>query len=101
MKRIVIYWSILLVLAFLVSACGGNSVSQTAPTVVPVSTATPLPTFTPTQAPKATPVFTATPIPNPLQISAMRARQYPGSDITIEKTLDPGVNYSRFYVSYR
>ena len=31
----------------------------------------------------------------------MRARNYPGSDIVIEKTLDPGVNYSRYYVSYR
>jgi len=31
----------------------------------------------------------------------MRARDYPGSDITIEQTLDPGVNYSRYYVSYR
>jgi len=30
----------------------------------------------------------------------MRARDYPGSDIVIEATLDPGVNYSRYYVSY-
>ena len=30
----------------------------------------------------------------------MRARAYPGSDITIEATLDPGSNYSRYYVSY-
>ena len=30
----------------------------------------------------------------------MRARQYPGSDIVIEKVLDPGVNYNRYYVSY-
>jgi dipeptidyl aminopeptidase/acylaminoacyl peptidase len=30
----------------------------------------------------------------------MRARDYPGSDIVIETTLDPGVNYSRYYVSY-
>src|SRR5215216_44071 len=36
----------------------------------------------------------------PLQIDAMRARQYPGSDIVIEQTLDPGGNYSRYYVSY-
>src|SRR4030095_7592772 len=36
----------------------------------------------------------------PLQIDAMRARQYPGSDIVIEQTLDPGLNYSRYYVSY-
>jgi len=36
----------------------------------------------------------------PLQIDAMRSLQYPGSVIVIEATLDPGVNYSRYYVSY-
>ena len=36
----------------------------------------------------------------PLQIDAMRARQYPGSDIVIEAALDPGANYNRYYVSY-
>ena len=35
-----------------------------------------------------------------LQIDAMRARQYPGSDIVIEAVLDPGANYNRYYVSY-
>jgi dipeptidyl aminopeptidase/acylaminoacyl peptidase len=30
----------------------------------------------------------------------MRAQEYPGSDIVIEAVLDPGVNYSRYYVSY-
>jgi dipeptidyl aminopeptidase/acylaminoacyl peptidase len=30
----------------------------------------------------------------------MRAMEYPGSDIVIEAVLDPGVNYSRYYVSY-
>ncbi|MGE5375883.1 MAG: alpha/beta hydrolase family protein [Bacteroidota bacterium] len=37
---------------------------------------------------------------HPLQIDAKRSRDYPGSDITIEATLDPGSNYSRYYVSY-
>jgi len=36
----------------------------------------------------------------PLQIDAMRSRAYPGSDIVIEAVLDPGSNYSRYYVSY-
>lgn len=36
----------------------------------------------------------------PLAIDAMRSRDYPGSDIVIEAVLDPGVNYSRYYVSY-
>lgn len=30
----------------------------------------------------------------------MRSRDYPGSDIVIEAVLDPGANYSRYYVSY-
>ncbi|HEX2990429.1 MAG TPA: alpha/beta fold hydrolase [Anaerolineales bacterium] len=38
--------------------------------------------------------------PHPLQIDAKRSRDYPGSDITIEATLDPGESYSRYYVSY-
>jgi dipeptidyl aminopeptidase/acylaminoacyl peptidase len=37
---------------------------------------------------------------HPLQIDALRAREYPGSDIVVEATLDPGDNYSRYYVSY-
>ena len=36
----------------------------------------------------------------PLQIDVMRAGNYPGSDIVIEAALDPGANYSRYYVSY-
>jgi dipeptidyl aminopeptidase/acylaminoacyl peptidase len=36
----------------------------------------------------------------PLSIDAMRSRDYPGSDILIEAVLDPGDNYSRYYVSY-
>ena len=36
----------------------------------------------------------------PLSIDLMRSRDYPGSDIVIEATLDPGSNYSRYYVSY-
>ncbi len=36
----------------------------------------------------------------PLQINALRARAYPGSDIVIERVLNPGVNYNRYYVSY-
>jgi dipeptidyl aminopeptidase/acylaminoacyl peptidase len=42
----------------------------------------------------------AGPILHPLQIEAMRAQDYPGSDIVIEATLDPGDTYNRYYVSY-
>jgi dipeptidyl aminopeptidase/acylaminoacyl peptidase len=36
-----------------------------------------------------------------MSILAMRQALYPGSDITIEETLEPGVNYSRYIASYR
>src|SRR5207237_763138 len=66
-----------------------------APTGTPTATA--VPTQTPTPSPSATP--TPKP-PNPLEISAMRARQYPGSDLIVEGTLDAGANYQRHYASY-
>ncbi len=37
---------------------------------------------------------------NPLAIQAMRERSYPGSDITIEQTLNPAVTYNRYIASY-
>jgi dipeptidyl aminopeptidase/acylaminoacyl peptidase len=92
--------------SLIIHACGTTSIASTpTPIVAPSSTATPSPT--PTLTPTATftftstPIPTATPIPNPLEISAMRAREYPGSDVVIEKELDPGVNYKRYYVSYK
>ncbi len=35
-----------------------------------------------------------------MTIEAQRQKQYPGSEITIEETLERGVNYSRYYASY-
>jgi len=35
-----------------------------------------------------------------MHIEAMRQGNYPGSDLAIEDTLEPGINYSRYYVSY-
>src|SRR5262245_29200574 len=46
------------------------------------------------------PAVNGTSVSYPLQIDAMRGLQYPGSDVLIEAVLDPGVNYSRYYVSY-
>lgn len=37
---------------------------------------------------------------DPLSISAMRARSYPGSDLKIEETLADGVNYHQYIASY-
>jgi len=39
-------------------------------------------------------------VSNPLQISAMRQKDYPGSNINIEQTLSPGSNYNQYIVSY-
>jgi len=36
----------------------------------------------------------------PMNILAARARSYPGSNITIVETLQPGVNYYRYIASY-
>ena len=98
-----ILWFLLLV-PFVVTACGGTgslalenptSVVLPSETPLPVPSATPIPTETPIPLPTTTP----TPL-HPLQIDALRAQQYPGSDIVIESVLDPGVNYNRYYVSY-
>ena len=46
---------------------------------------------------------TVTPNPatlEPLSIISMRQKLYPGSDITIEETLNPGTNYNRYIASY-
>lgn len=37
---------------------------------------------------------------NPLSIKSLRLMSYPGSDIKIEETLDPGSNYKRYRASY-
>ncbi len=52
-----------------------------------------------TEAP-ATPEATATSEQSPLAISAMRSRTYRGSDLVVEQTLPPGLNYRRYVVSY-
>src|SRR5690349_9703267 len=47
---------------------------------------------------------TTTPTPkntNPLSISAMRSRAYPGSEIAIEEKLSSGSNYDQYIASYR
>jgi len=88
-----------IILAFVVSSCGRPFASPL-PTVDPVPSVTASPASTATEPPTSTPIPTATSIPHPLAIDAMRARDYPGSDVVIETTLDPGVNYNRYIVSY-
>lgn len=118
----------LLVLAFLLAACGGDAepspqaaqaLKQPAPTSVPAKPLTPVPTATPTPVPPttSTPVPTATPTPVPptstpvptatptplhsLSIERMHQQAYPGSEIVIEQTLEPGANYHRYIASYQ
>lgn len=38
---------------------------------------------------------------HPLSIEALRKRKYPGSDLVIEQTLEPGSNYQRYLASYK
>jgi uncharacterized protein len=74
--------------------------TMTAPTVTLPETITLAPSLTPTQTASPTPSFTPTPLPHPLEISALRAGSYPGSEIILEQELERGVNYSRYYASY-
>jgi len=39
--------------------------------------------------------------PQPLSIESLKKGEYPGSDIAIEQTLEPGSNYQRYIASYK
>jgi fermentation-respiration switch protein FrsA (DUF1100 family) len=69
------------------------------PTSTPLPSPTPSPTLTPTPIPTNTPSPTPTP-QHPLMVEYMRQQTYPGSEITIEETLEPGPNYDRYIASY-
>ncbi|MGE5074000.1 MAG: alpha/beta hydrolase family protein [Anaerolineae bacterium] len=56
-------------------------------------------TATPTVEPAATPQE-STSASSPLAIELMRAKQYPGSPLTVENTLSGGAGYSRYIASY-
>jgi dipeptidyl aminopeptidase/acylaminoacyl peptidase len=100
MRKTKLYWFVMSTLLVL-NACGANNpIPLATPVTLPSSTATSSPTPLPTETPTSTPLPTATPFLHPLQIEAMRAQDYPGSDIVVEQVLDPGVNYNRYYVSY-
>ena len=65
----------------------------------PTATSTPNPTATAAPTETATPSATPTPI-HPLMIEVMRQQAYPGSELTFEQTLEVGIDYSRYIVSY-
>jgi fermentation-respiration switch protein FrsA (DUF1100 family) len=101
--------NLLILSVALMAACNDpQSTTPAVPTAIPPTpmptrtpTATPIPTATPTPTPTITPSPTPTPTPtHPLMIEVMRQQAYPGSEITIEQTLDPGSNYDRYIASY-
>lgn len=69
-----------------------------AATSLPTATASPTVTPLPSPSPSATPP--PTPTPHPASVEALRQRNFPGSDLVIEQTLDPGATYSRYLASY-
>ena len=118
MKRMRLFlWIMMISMAAALIGCGGQVPVPTlpgtpVPTVSPSQTNSPLPssTSTTTQTAAFTPTITQTttpsqtpspsPTPVPMSIAALRARQYPGSPITIESELAAGSNYKRYYASY-
>ena len=99
--------------AFLLAACAAPPAAP--PTVIAIATltatpsptagATPSPTATATATPTLTPTLTATPTATAtptyeLMIAVMRRGEYPGSDLVIEQTLEPGDNYDRAIAGY-
>ena len=58
------------------------------------------PSARPTVTPSALPAAAQETLP-PLAILAMRQRDYPGSDLVIERTLSPGSTYQQYVASYQ
>jgi dipeptidyl aminopeptidase/acylaminoacyl peptidase len=76
-------------IALVLVGCSGLPPAASAPS--PRPSATPLPAL-PAAAQETLP---------PLAIDAMRQRDYPGSDLVIERTLSPGSNYQQYVASYQ
>jgi dipeptidyl aminopeptidase/acylaminoacyl peptidase len=93
---------ILVTISLFVAACTSQTTLPeniiVPPTETATSTSTLIPTSTLTLIPP--PAATVTPVPHPMSIIAMRAGDYPGSEITIVKELDKGANYRRYYAYY-
>jgi uncharacterized protein len=74
------------------------SIDNSTPTAP--SSSTPPPTVAPTDTPQPTLTPTAASTLHPMSILGLRQADYPGSEITIERELERGANYSRYYASY-
>ncbi|MFH2039184.1 MAG: alpha/beta fold hydrolase [Chloroflexota bacterium] len=85
-------------------ACGPNPAFAPTPTLTnasyPINTRSPIQNPTSTITPQPTWTSEPTPVLFPLSIEAMRSRDFPGSQILIEKNLPPGTNYNRYICSY-
>src|SRR5512139_266119 len=77
-----------------------RSLAVSLPTSAPSNAPSLAPSSTPTLTLTATPAPTPTPTYHPMAIPALRQLDYPGSDIVIERELEPGANYDRLYASY-
>lgn len=81
-----------------------SSPQEVVNTQTPLASKTPLSTAFPTETILVPDTVTSTMAPtktlHPMMIEALREQEYPGSDIIIEKVLDPGVNYYHYYASY-
>jgi len=95
-------WITVLMLAIFLVSCAGPLPGRTVRRATPRRFATRARSATATAAPKQ--LETATPPVSslsPLAIPFMRAQTYPGSDLVIEQTLEPGRNYDRYIASYQ
>lgn len=91
--------SVLLVFTFILAACASMA-PPPATNIAIIVTDTPTQTLTHEPTPTFTPEPTATPVPHPMSILALRNQEYPGSEISIVKELERGVNYRRYYAYY-
>lgn len=105
-KRVLLYGACLIFIAIM-TACSAAPSSTPMPAQItqPLSPAAgeeilPTATLVANAADGQTPFPSPTPL-SPLAIEAMRARDYPGSDIIIEQVLEPGSNYQRYIASYQ
>lgn len=98
-KTLLIFTTFILFL----TSCATQAATPVTTLILP---STEIPTTTNTVSPSATleltstPQATATSVLHPMSIAAMRAGSYPGSEITIVKELDRGLNYRRYYAYY-
>ena len=91
---------ILVIIALFIAACATQTAIPANTSILSTDTVTAINTFIPTSTVTVTPIPAATSIPHPMSIISMRAGDYPGSEITIVKELDRGLNYRRYYTYY-